>query len=337
MTPKSLLRHKLAVSTLDELANGEFQHADPGHHVARTPKKVKRVVCLRRQGLLRPARGSAEARARRRRHRARRTAVSVPARRSWPPSSSASPAPTTSSGARKSRRTRARGTRSSTTCAPACSPGRRCTTPVARVRRRRPPATSPTHVAEQAALVADALVNPRATATSVTRIDRDRTEPQSNHRTHSHEPSKSKFRSCPNPFPTRPSRPGTRRPATRSSATRTCVDLETDKVVLEVPSPVDGVLKEIKFEERRHRHQPAGDRDHRGRRRRRCSARSRSAAGRRADGEPQAPPRRPPQLPRRSAAPAAAAGRAAAGRALHRRRRKASIRRRSKAPAAAAR
>ena len=26
------------------------------------------------------------------------------------------------------------------------------------------------------------------------------------------------------------------------------VDLETDKVVLEVPSPVDGVLKEIKFD-----------------------------------------------------------------------------------------
>ena len=26
------------------------------------------------------------------------------------------------------------------------------------------------------------------------------------------------------------------------------LDLETDKVVLEVPSPVDGVLKEIKFE-----------------------------------------------------------------------------------------
>ena len=27
------------------------------------------------------------------------------------------------------------------------------------------------------------------------------------------------------------------------------VDLETDKVVLEVPSPVDGVIKEIKFKE----------------------------------------------------------------------------------------
>jgi 2-oxoglutarate dehydrogenase E2 component (dihydrolipoamide succinyltransferase) len=32
------------------------------------------------------------------------------------------------------------------------------------------------------------------------------------------------------------------------SATRNLLDLETDKVVLEVPSPVDGVLKEIKFE-----------------------------------------------------------------------------------------
>ena len=42
MTPKSLLRHKLAVSTLDELANGEFQHLIPDN--AADPKKVKRVV-----------------------------------------------------------------------------------------------------------------------------------------------------------------------------------------------------------------------------------------------------------------------------------------------------
>ena len=42
MTPKSLLRHKLAVSTLDELANGEFQHLIPD--AAANPKKVKRVV-----------------------------------------------------------------------------------------------------------------------------------------------------------------------------------------------------------------------------------------------------------------------------------------------------
>ena len=42
MTPKSLLRHKLAVSSLDELANGEFQHLIPDH--AADPKTVKRVV-----------------------------------------------------------------------------------------------------------------------------------------------------------------------------------------------------------------------------------------------------------------------------------------------------
>ncbi|MBE2210771.1 MAG: 2-oxoglutarate dehydrogenase E1 component [Xanthomonadaceae bacterium] len=42
MTPKSLLRHKLAVSTLDELANGEFQHLIPDAKA--DPKAVKRVV-----------------------------------------------------------------------------------------------------------------------------------------------------------------------------------------------------------------------------------------------------------------------------------------------------
>ncbi len=42
MTPKSLLRHKLAVSSLGELANGEFQHLIPD--ATAKPKKVKRVV-----------------------------------------------------------------------------------------------------------------------------------------------------------------------------------------------------------------------------------------------------------------------------------------------------
>ena len=42
MTPKSLLRHKLAVSSLDELANGEFQHLIPD--ATADAKKVKRVV-----------------------------------------------------------------------------------------------------------------------------------------------------------------------------------------------------------------------------------------------------------------------------------------------------
>ncbi|MFC5439660.1 2-oxoglutarate dehydrogenase E1 component [Rhodanobacter ginsenosidimutans] len=43
MTPKSLLRHKLAVSTLDELANGSFQLVI-GEHRKLAAKKVKRVV-----------------------------------------------------------------------------------------------------------------------------------------------------------------------------------------------------------------------------------------------------------------------------------------------------
>ena len=42
MSPKSLLRHKLAVSSLDELASGEFQHLIPDSSA--DPKKVKRVV-----------------------------------------------------------------------------------------------------------------------------------------------------------------------------------------------------------------------------------------------------------------------------------------------------
>jgi 2-oxoglutarate dehydrogenase E1 component len=42
MTPKSLLRHKLAVSTLDELANGEFQRLIPD--TTATAKNVRRIV-----------------------------------------------------------------------------------------------------------------------------------------------------------------------------------------------------------------------------------------------------------------------------------------------------
>ncbi len=43
MTPKSMLRHKLSVSTLDDLSNGGFQRLIPDSRIA-DPKKVKRVV-----------------------------------------------------------------------------------------------------------------------------------------------------------------------------------------------------------------------------------------------------------------------------------------------------
>lgn len=43
MTPKSLLRHKLAVSSLDELASGQFQHVI-GDQRLKPSKKIERVV-----------------------------------------------------------------------------------------------------------------------------------------------------------------------------------------------------------------------------------------------------------------------------------------------------
>ncbi len=43
MTPKSLLRHKLAISSLDELANGQFQRLIPDSF-ATDPGKVKRII-----------------------------------------------------------------------------------------------------------------------------------------------------------------------------------------------------------------------------------------------------------------------------------------------------
>jgi 2-oxoglutarate dehydrogenase E1 component len=43
MTPKSLLRHKLAISSLDDLANGTFQLVIPDSRI-KDPNKVKRVV-----------------------------------------------------------------------------------------------------------------------------------------------------------------------------------------------------------------------------------------------------------------------------------------------------
>ncbi len=43
MTPKSLLRHKLAVSSLDELADGQFQRLIPDHF-ATAPAKVTRII-----------------------------------------------------------------------------------------------------------------------------------------------------------------------------------------------------------------------------------------------------------------------------------------------------
>ncbi len=80
MTPKSLLRHKLAISTLEDLANGSFQTVIPEID-SLDPKKVDRVSAVQRQGVLRPAGEASRGRPRRYRDRPYRAAVSVPGRR----------------------------------------------------------------------------------------------------------------------------------------------------------------------------------------------------------------------------------------------------------------
>ncbi len=115
MTPKSLLRHKLSVSPLEDLTRGQLPpaHRRDRRHPA-GQGDARRV--LLRQGVLRPARIAPRRRAAQRRDRARRAALSVPGRRVRRDRSASTRRRTRSSGARKSRRTRARGTRSAIVC-----------------------------------------------------------------------------------------------------------------------------------------------------------------------------------------------------------------------------
>ena len=121
MTPKSLLRHKRAVSRLDELADGSTFHRllyDDAEMLkgAGDQARAGREDAPRRdllgQGLFRPLRGAREARRRRHLPPARRAALSVPAEGDVRAARRASRAPR-SSGARKSRRTWAPGPSSS--------------------------------------------------------------------------------------------------------------------------------------------------------------------------------------------------------------------------------
>ena len=112
MTPKSLLRHELSVSSLEDLANGEFATViDEVDSRGQTRERAPRRDVLR-QGVLRPAQGAP------RDERERRCAgdgsnSSIRSRCPRPkPCSRSIRTRAKWSGARKSRRTRARGTRS---------------------------------------------------------------------------------------------------------------------------------------------------------------------------------------------------------------------------------
>ena len=122
MTPKSLLRHKRAVSRLDEMATGTSFHRVLWDDAQLLPDEKIKLQARRQdpprravlgQGLLRSLRGAREARHRRHLHPARRAALSVPDQGAGDGAWRVSSRPR-SSGARRSRATWAPGTSSST-------------------------------------------------------------------------------------------------------------------------------------------------------------------------------------------------------------------------------
>jgi 2-oxoglutarate dehydrogenase E1 component len=78
ISPKSLLRHKESISSLDDLANGEFQVVIPDPELRNT-QKVKRVVFCSGKVYFDLVAARREARHRRYRHRAHRAALSLSA------------------------------------------------------------------------------------------------------------------------------------------------------------------------------------------------------------------------------------------------------------------
>lgn len=92
ITPKSLLRHREAISSIEELANGSFQTVIPEVEKL-DAKKVKRVVLCQGQDLLRAPRPSPREQDHRHRAGPHRAALSVPDRGPSPRRSSSSRTP----------------------------------------------------------------------------------------------------------------------------------------------------------------------------------------------------------------------------------------------------
>ena len=116
MTPKSLLRHKLSVSTIADLARGRFQQLidEVGADGRRRRSRVSCSAAVRSTSIspsTAATRGLHE-----RCDRAHRGALSVPDRRVCARDRALHAMPRKSSGARKSRRTRAPGIRSAIVC-----------------------------------------------------------------------------------------------------------------------------------------------------------------------------------------------------------------------------
>ena len=115
MTPKSLLRAKDASSPLTDFTKGEFKTVIGEQSAELNADKVKRLIACSGKVYYDLVSTRARAQGRRRRDHSRRAALSVPAQGFRAPSSRNTRTWPKSSGARTSRRTRARGSSCSTT------------------------------------------------------------------------------------------------------------------------------------------------------------------------------------------------------------------------------
>ena len=308
MTPKSLLRHELSVSSLKDLTDGGFATViDEVDDIAAGTGAARGV--LQRQGLLRPAQGAPRGRPEGRRAGAHRAAVSVPDARPTRPCCGAIRRRAKSSGARKSRRTRAPGTRSATGWSRALQKDRHTLLYAGRGHAAAPATgIAKIHDAEQRELVDAALRATVRESASVTLHARSRAAAaapaaqeflnvDSRRR---HMTTEIKVPKLPESVADATLVNWHKKPGDAVARDENLADLETDKVVLEVPAPVAGVLKEIKVAGRHHGDQRPAAGHRRGGRRRAAAA---AAAAHRDSGSRSAQGCRSG----RSAAPAAAA------------------------------
>ncbi len=143
-TPKSLLRHKLAVSSLDRTERRQrYQFVIPEIDAIAPPEQVRRVVRVQRQGLLRPADRAARAPGERRGDHPPGTALSVPGEHAGPRAGAVSQrrCGVVSGGAGEHGRLELRGSAAGEGAGPVGQQGdAAAATSVARPRRARPPA-----------------------------------------------------------------------------------------------------------------------------------------------------------------------------------------------------
>ena len=260
MTPKSLLRHPLSVSRLEELAGGAFLY---GHRRDRRYQTLGRDAhrVVQRQGVFRLVEGAARSQVRNGGHRAPRAALSVSLRRIRGDAAQVRAMRAKSSGARKSRRIRAAGIRSATACSR--SSDRKHELLYAGRAGAAAPATgiSALHEQQQKNLVTAALqgVPPEEASRQTMRLPAAQT--------------RTGFMTIEVRVPQLPESVADatlvswhKKPGDAVARDENLVDLETDKVVLEVPAPAAGVLKEIRLQRRHHGHQrPSVGRHRRGR------------------------------------------------------------------------